>query len=144
MLIVPEQPENFYAPVKITLTYRGKPISISIRPLDGEKEIEIGDASQVFEALINPETKRLERVGHLDKHAYFENLADHVVADFSGVGGSKKEPWPVDRKHKVMLLSITPRKGEAPIWSQVREKAVALAASLYAKMAETAEAEEKN
>ncbi len=144
MLIVPDKPKKFYDPVKTMITYRGVPLSLSIRPLDIEKEDELLDRAEKHEAMIHPESKQLSRVSFFDKDLYFAELADHLIADFSGVGARSDQPWPVDREHKVKLLSIVPMPGERPLWEQVRDRARAIAAQQLVEMAKEREADEKN
>lgn len=145
MLIIPEKPENFYEPVKVVITYRGKDLTLMLRPYDNDAEAEWQKKATKVEALKDPDTGVLKRVEYVDKVVEFGEMADHVIASFSGIGNSKDRPWPVDKEHKVKLLSITRGpKDKKHIVTLVADAAKALAADQIKKLLDQMEAEGKN
>jgi len=128
-------------PEKCSIDIRGVSITLYLRPWDAEVAKRIrARRIKGFEWVVNPDTNRREKVEILDKDGFFDDMVDHIVAGFEGVGDENGTPWPVDLDHKKQLLSLAVEKGVDPIWDRVLE----ISKSLAFAAAEEDDALEKN
>ncbi len=127
MLIVSDSNKE---PVRVPVMVRGTTIEITIRPWDEDEIDNLRAKNRRHDFALNTETQRMERVESQNIEALGEDILDHLIVDFSGVGSSKDKPWPVDRKHKLKLASIPVFKDEIPLWKAIQEKAKDLATAI--------------
>jgi len=130
-----------YDPVKLRVSYRGANLDLMIRPLDALVLEACREKARSFHWAENPKTQKQELGSVVDQKTYDLALFDHVVASFSGVGSSKDRPWPVDAKHKSLLVYLAPGPDDPlPLWDVLCKAAAELARSRYEEL----EAELKN
>lgn len=118
-------------PEKCTIDIRGAAITLYLRPWDARVAKQIRSRRiKGFEWVVNPDTNRREKAEILDNDGFFDDMVDHIIAGFEGVGDEEGRPWVVDLDHKKQLLSISVEKGVDPIWERVLEISKGLAFAL--------------
>ena len=138
MLIIKQQPKK--EPITIKHKLKGAEISLTIRPYDEDEIAAIREKNTTYQFAKDPETQLLQRVKIVDFKTLGEDVMDHLVVSFSGVGSAKDAPLEVTRENKLLLADIDPGKGEKAILEVMYETARSLSSVVKAE----AEAEIKN
>jgi len=123
-----------------TLTIRGEKVELKIRPLDAELMREIRSRHRQIKRERDPQTRQMVRVEVFDEEAISDELIDHVLEDFRGVGDDKGVSLPVNLTNKKRVLAIPPAGDEISVSEFVFQRASELAA----EKVEEEEAEIKN
>lgn len=109
-------------PVKQTIDIRGESITLFLRPWDARVARQIRSRHlKGFEWVQNHDTNRREKAEILDNDGFFDDMVDHIIAGFEGVGDETGKPWPVDLEHKKELIALTVEKGAQPVWERILE-----------------------
>src|SRR5574337_232885 len=130
MLIIKQKEKS--EPVTVTHTLCGKTISLTVRPWDEDEIDALRKKNTIYEFAPHPATGMLQRVPVPDYNALGEDLIDHLLVSFSGVGSAKDKPLEVTRENKLLLARLEPHKGEQSVQKKVLETAHSLEAAVIA------------
>jgi len=123
MLILREDIEGVW----ITHKIRGQEIQLKIRPLTAE----IGDAirkkHKKIEYVRDPQTRQMIKTEVINQDAVFDDLVDHVLEDFKGIGIAPDQALPVTKENKKRVIFLPTLANEQPLWDFILEKANELA-----------------
>lgn len=119
-LILREKKEGVW----VDHTYRGADIRLKIRPADTEKTDELLAKHTAHNLVKDPDNPRqMLKVTEVNGKALFEDMADHYLEDFQGIGYEKDMPLEVNRKNKLLVANLAPLNNEQSLWNFIKETA---------------------
>ena len=110
------------------LTVRGERIELKIRPLDAELTRKIRRKHRTVKKERDPQTRQLVTVEVYDEEAIAEEMIDHVLEDFRGIGDENGNPLEPTLENKRRVIDIPPVGDEVAIAEFCFQKAAELAA----------------
>jgi hypothetical protein len=114
-------------PVWFDFETRGAKIRLAIRPADAEFIQGIREKHKRTEYVKDPDTRRMVKVDTYREDKILDELTDHLIADFEGIGDENGNPLPVTLENKKRIMNIPPIAGEQSIVDFVFEKAKEIA-----------------
>lgn len=136
MLIIKKHEKS--APATFTHVFRGKPITLTVRPLDKDEIRKIQKKHTSYEFAHSPKTGKLERVAIVDEVGLGKDVMDHLLIGFGGFGMSQDKPLEVTRENKLLIVNLEPDDGEPPLHEIIQKKAQELAEIVKAEAEEDA------
>ena len=82
-------------------------VEIKIRPLTGQTMKEIRKGVSIVKMEVGPGRKMIP-VEHTDDDKLEDALAEHLIEDFKGIGGSENTALPVNLESKKLILDQIP------------------------------------
>lgn len=107
---------------------RGAAIKLKLRPTDANVINDIRKRHKRTEFVRDPDTRKMVKVEVFDEEAITEDLIDHVLMEFEGIGDETGRPLEPTTENKRKIMNIPPASGEQLIVDFVFEKAREIAA----------------
>lgn len=123
MLVLRKDSEGVWVQFRI----RGEKIELKIRPLSVETSTAIRKKHKKIDYVKDPQTKQMVKTEIINDDAILEDMIDHVLEDFKGIGIAPGEPLPVTRENKKRVVFIPQAPGDQPILDFILEQANELA-----------------
>jgi hypothetical protein len=117
------------APVTFTHIFRGRPITLTVRPMSGPEILAFRKQYILNSTLNYPNTESVNVDPNLNNVGYGEDLIDHMLVGFTGFGLLSDKPLAVTRANKLLVVSLEPAEGEKSLVQVLFDKQIELAAA---------------
>lgn len=122
--------------VWFSLTVRGVKIELKIRPMDAEYIRQVRKRHRTIRKERDPQTRQPVTIEVFDEEAINDELIDHVLEDFRGVGDEHGNPLEPTLEIKRKLMNLPPVGDEVAIADFCFQKAAELAAECEEELKE--------
>jgi len=94
------------APATFTIPFRGKEITLTVRPSDPDEIQKIIKKNTKYIMGIHPKSKQAVRIGELDNTALGQDGMDYLLVGFTGFIGEDGKVLDVTRENKLLIANL--------------------------------------